>query len=69
MPIKIEDAKNPKQMEKIIEAQWPEWAPGTKTGYHAFTFGWLLDQIIRKVDPKERSMTQFIHEEFNMKFG
>lgn len=65
--ITIEEANNPKIIEKIIEKERPKWTPGTKTGYHAFTYGWLLDQIMRRVDG--RSMSKFIYEEFNQKYG
>ena len=28
-----------------------------------FTFGWLVDQLIRRTDPQCRSVSQFIQEE------
>lgn len=57
-PILIDDALfNPKKISTILERQTPNWKPviniflitfklkGTKSGYHAVTFGWLLDQL------------------------
>lgn len=38
--------------EPVIEAlenQRPGWEPGTKHGYHATTFGWLVGEVIRRV--------------------
>jgi CubicO group peptidase (beta-lactamase class C family) len=38
--------------EPVIEAlenQHPAWEPGTKHGYHATTFGWLVGEVIRRV--------------------
>jgi CubicO group peptidase (beta-lactamase class C family) len=38
--------------EPVIEAlenQHPGWEPGTKHGYHATTFGWLVGEVIRRV--------------------
>ena len=32
-----------------LEAQLPLWPPGTAHGYHARTFGFLLDEIIRRI--------------------
>jgi len=26
----------------------PLWAPGTKVGYHAWTFGWIIGEIVRR---------------------
>ena len=31
-------------------AQEPIWEPGTKHGYHMRTFGWLVGELIRRVD-------------------
>jgi CubicO group peptidase (beta-lactamase class C family) len=28
----------------------PLWEPGTQTGYHAYTWGWLIGEIARRVD-------------------
>lgn len=41
----------------------PKWPAGTAVGYHALTFGWLLDQIVRRTDPLKRGIAQFYHEE------
>lgn len=41
----------------------PLWIPGTASGYHAMTFGWLVDGIIRKVDLLHRDLSTFFHEE------
>ncbi|MBL9129663.1 MAG: beta-lactamase family protein [Verrucomicrobiaceae bacterium] len=38
--------------EAVIEAlerQRPLWEPGTRQGYHARTFGFLLDEIVRRI--------------------
>ena len=34
---------------KAIEQQEPNWTPGTAHGYHPRTFGFLLDEIVRRV--------------------
>jgi CubicO group peptidase (beta-lactamase class C family) len=38
-----------------LEAQAPLWPPGTAHGYHARTFGFLLDQLIRRITRKPLS--------------
>jgi CubicO group peptidase (beta-lactamase class C family) len=38
--------------DPVVEAiarQRPNWPPGTATGYHARTFGWILGEVIRRV--------------------
>ncbi|MBB1260618.1 serine hydrolase domain-containing protein [Streptomyces alkaliterrae] len=32
-----------------LAAQAPAWEPGTAHGYHAMTFGWLLDELVRRI--------------------
>ena len=32
-----------------LEKQEPNWAPGTAHGYHARTFGFLLDELMRRI--------------------
>ena len=45
----------------------PLWEPGTKTGYHAWTFGWLLGEVVRRVDG--RPIEQFVQEELCQPLG
>ncbi|VDM56738.1 unnamed protein product [Angiostrongylus costaricensis] len=68
-PISREDAKNFEKMAYIIAKQKPNWEPGTKSGYHAVTYGWIVDQIVRRVDPRRRSVGQFFREEVAIKYG
>jgi CubicO group peptidase (beta-lactamase class C family) len=44
-----------------IARQAPLWEPGTKAGYHAWTFGWINGEIVRRVDG--RPLAQFAREE------
>jgi CubicO group peptidase (beta-lactamase class C family) len=32
-----------------LETASPVWEPGTRPGYHALTFGWLVGEVIRRV--------------------
>ena len=41
----------------------PLFEPGTKSGYMAYTFGWVVGEIVRRTDPKERPFGEFIQEE------
>ena len=44
-----------------LAAQAPLWEPGTRHGYHAVTFGWLVGEVIRRVSG--RSPGRFLAEE------
>ena len=39
----------------------PLWEPGTQTGYHAYTVGWILGEVIRRVDG--RTVDRFVEDE------
>jgi len=45
----------------LLEAQKPWWEPGTKSGYHAFTQGYLLGELVKRVTGK--SLGTFFKEE------
>ncbi|ETN78248.1 beta-lactamase [Necator americanus] len=62
-PITEEIAADHNRMREILENEHPKWEPGRKNGYHPFTFGWIVDQIVRHVDEKKRSIGQFLREE------
>jgi CubicO group peptidase (beta-lactamase class C family) len=35
-----------------LARQEPWWQPGTKHGYHAITFGWLVGEVVRRISGK-----------------
>ena len=48
-------------MLRLLEAEPLWWAPGTDLGYGTTTFGWILGELIRRVDGRDPCV--FIHEE------
>ena len=47
---------------RALEAQKPLWPPGTAHGYHARTFGFLLDELVRRI--AGRTLSQYWREVF-----
>ena len=45
-----------------LQNQMPFREPGTTQGYHAVTFGWLIGELIRKIDG--RSVGKYFEDEF-----
>jgi len=37
------------RMTEALAAEEPWWEPGTRHGYHAMTFGWLVGEVVRRV--------------------
>lgn len=52
---------------EAIEVQMPNWPPGTTHGYHARTFGFLLDEIVRRIAGK--TLPEYWHEVFAEPLG
>lgn len=48
-------------MTGALAAEEPWWEPGTKHGYHAMTFGWLVGELVRRIDG--RSVGAYFREE------
>ena len=50
--------------QKICQApRYPPSSSPTPTSYHAHTRGWIVNGILRRVDPRGRSLGKFIREE------
>ncbi|GAA2437204.1 serine hydrolase domain-containing protein [Streptomyces glaucus] len=48
-PLTPEDALDPLRGPEAVAAQAPVWEPGADHGYHALTYGWMLDELVRRV--------------------
>ncbi|NEW39678.1 beta-lactamase family protein [Nocardia cyriacigeorgica] len=47
-PLTAADAADPAAMAARLTRQAPLWEPGTRHGYHALTFGWLVGELVRR---------------------
>jgi CubicO group peptidase (beta-lactamase class C family) len=52
---------------RALEAQKPLWPPGSAHGYHARTFGFLLDELVRKIAGK--TLSDYWQENFARPLG
>lgn len=48
-PLTPQQALDPLRGPEAVAAQAPAWEPGTGHGYHALTYGWLVDELVRRV--------------------
>jgi CubicO group peptidase (beta-lactamase class C family) len=48
-------------LTEALASQEPWWEPGTRHGYHALTFGWLVGELVRRVSG--RSVGRFFQQE------
>jgi CubicO group peptidase (beta-lactamase class C family) len=59
--ITIDDLPDWGKVTGILAATEPWWEPGTKSGYHALTFGYLVGEVIRRVSG--RTVGRFVADE------
>jgi CubicO group peptidase (beta-lactamase class C family) len=60
-PLQDDDLYNWNTMCQALAEEEPWWEPGTKHGYHALTFGWLVGEVIRRITGKTPG--RYLHDE------
>ena len=53
----------------VLARQKPEWEPGTRQAYHALTLGFYENELLRRVDPRHRSIGRFFQDEIATPLG
>lgn len=53
----------------VLARQKPAWEPGTRQAYHGLTLGYYESELLRRVDPKHRSIGQYFQEEIATPLG
>jgi CubicO group peptidase (beta-lactamase class C family) len=51
------------RLAAVLARQKPAWEPGTRQAYHALTLGFYEGELLRRVDPRHRSLGQFFQDE------
>jgi CubicO group peptidase (beta-lactamase class C family) len=66
------DARLLQDFDRLAEAiarQRPLWEPGTRHGYHGVSLGWYEGELMRRVDPKGRTLGRVFAEEIAAPLG
>lgn len=53
----------------VLARQKPAWEPGTRQAYHGLSLGFYENELLRRVDPKHRSLGQFFQDEIASPLG
>jgi CubicO group peptidase (beta-lactamase class C family) len=53
----------------VLARQKPVWEPGTRQAYHAISLGYYEGELLRRVDPRHRSLGQFFQDEIAAPLG
>jgi CubicO group peptidase (beta-lactamase class C family) len=57
------------QLAAVMARQRPEWPPGERQAYHAISLGFYEGELLRRVDPRHRTLGQFFQEEIASPLG
>jgi len=47
----------------VLARQRPAWEPGARQAYHALSLGFYEGELLRRVDPRHRTLGTFFHDE------
>src|SRR6476619_2381976 len=53
----------------VLARQKPAWEPGTRQAYHALTLGFYEGELLRRIDPRHRTLGQFFQDEIASPLG
>ena len=62
-PVDRGDVANLDRLARLMARQKPAWEPGTRQAYHALTLGFYQGELIRRIDPRHRTLGQFFDDE------
>ena len=68
-PVGRAEVADPDRLAVILARQKPAWEPGTRQAYHAITLGFYEGELLRRIDPRHRTLGQFFHEEIAVPLG
>jgi CubicO group peptidase (beta-lactamase class C family) len=68
-PVDREVVADPDRLAPILERQKPAWPPGTRQAYHGITLGYYESELLRRVDPRRRTIGQYFQDEIATPLG
>ena len=68
-PLNLQILADADKIAAAIAKQKPAWEPGTKHGYHGISLGWYESELLRRVDPQNRTIGQYFQDEIAQPLG
>src|SRR5687767_5191811 len=56
VPITADLVADHDRLAAVLARQTPAWPPGSRQGYHAVTLGFYEGELLRRVDPRHRTL-------------
>lgn len=69
VPLTRELLRDFDRLASVLARQQPAWEPGTRQGYHAVTLGFYESELLRRIDPRRRTLGQFFQDEIATPLG
>ena len=66
-PTTLEECYDHDLMARRLAAQEPLWEPATRSGYHAFTYGYLAGELVRRITGK--TIGTYLRDEIGIPHG
>lgn len=60
---------DPDRLATVLARQKPAWPPGARQAYHGITLGFYESELLRRVDPRHRTLGRFFQEEIATPLG
>jgi len=68
-PVDRRVLSNPDELAAVMVRHRPAWEPGTRQAYHGLTLGFYEGELLRRVDPRHRTLGQFFQDEIATPLG
>jgi CubicO group peptidase (beta-lactamase class C family) len=68
-PVDRSTVADPDRLAEVMARHKPAWQPGTRQAYHGLTLGFYEGELMRRVDPRHRTLGQFFHDEVATRLG
>jgi len=68
-PVDRDVVADPDRLAEVMARHKPAWVPGTRQAYHGLTLGFYEGELIRRVDPRHRTLGQFFEDEIAAPLG
>lgn len=68
-PVDVEVVADLDRLAGVMERQHPIWPPGQRQAYHAITLGFYENELVRRIDPRHRTIGEVLQEDIAAPLG
>ena len=68
-PVTRELVSDLDHLANVLARQRPAWPPGARQAYHGITLGFYESELLRRIDPRHRTVGQFFQDEIATPLG